>query len=111
MVFRVGELAAEGVGAGCILLPEGPGQAAGEEAQQAQGQYQEEEAEDRGEDCVQGRGQEGHLGAKRAVRCSLHNPVHAWSHLASDAHSKGLGQWLVTWLCPRVNLWGLASEG
>lgn len=38
MVFRVGKLAGEGGSPGRALLPEGPGQAAGEEAQQAQGQ-------------------------------------------------------------------------
>lgn len=38
-----------------------------------------------------------------AASTTLYTP----SHTALDAHSKALGQWLVTWLCPHVNLWGL----
>lgn len=94
-------------------LPERPGQAAGEEAQQAQGQHQEEDADDRSEDHVQGGGQEGHLEVNRVVRSGLHT-LYTLVTLPLDSHCKALGQWPVTWLtrlCAQVNLWALAQEG
>lgn len=69
--LRARELAGEGGRPAYPLLPERPGQAAGEETQQAQGQQQEEEAEGPSEDHVQGGGHEGHLGTQRAVSSGL----------------------------------------
>lgn len=111
--MRAGDLAGEGVGPRWVLLPEGPGQAAGEKEEQAQGQHQEEEAEDRREDHVHGGRHEGHLEAKRASQGGLRtHPV----TLGLDARSKALGPkpWVGGCdlaLFPGVNLWGLAQEG
>ena len=90
-------------------LPEGPGQT-GEEAHQGQGQHQEEEAEDRCEDQVQGGGQQGHLeprgphGAATTTRnTQSHEP---WTPAPKPWVS---GPDLALLL--GVNLCGLAREG
>lgn len=95
--FRAGDLAGEGVEPAGVL-PEWPGQAAGEEAEQAQGQHQQEEAEDRCEDKVQGGGQEDHLEWRGPSRSS-HRTVYTPGHTSFRCLLQSPGSVALTWLC------------